>query len=55
MALFKKKAAPQVEEPMDLDAVMKKYDRESMSVSGKAPPVWWLTFSWQCFPCSLSM
>ena len=29
MALFKKKAAPQVEEPMDLDAVMKKYDRES--------------------------
>ena len=29
MALFKKKAAPAVEEPMDLDAVMKKYDRES--------------------------
>ena len=29
MALIKKKAAPQVEEPMDLDAVMKKYDRES--------------------------
>ncbi len=29
MALFKKKAAPKVEEPMDLDAVMKKYDRES--------------------------
>ena len=29
MALFKKKAAPVVEEPMDLDAVMKKYDRES--------------------------
>ena len=28
MALFKKKA-PQVQEPMDLDAVMKKYDRES--------------------------
>ncbi len=28
MALFKKKA-PVVEEPMDLDAVMKKYDRES--------------------------
>ena len=28
MALFKKKAA-QVQEPMDLDAVMKKYDRES--------------------------
>ena len=29
MALFKKKAAPAVEEPMDLEAVMKKYDRES--------------------------
>ena len=29
MALFKKKAAPAVERPMDLDAVMKKYDRES--------------------------
>ena len=29
MALFKKKAAPAVEEPMDLDAVMKKYDQES--------------------------
>ena len=28
MALFKKKT-PQVQEPMDLDAVMKKYDRES--------------------------
>lgn len=29
MALFGKKKAPQVQEPMDLDAVMKKYDRES--------------------------
>ena len=29
MALFKKKAAPVAAEPMDLDAVMKKYDRES--------------------------
>ena len=29
MALFKKKAAPAPAEPMDLDAVMKKYDRES--------------------------
>ena len=29
MALFKKKAAPEAMEPMDLDAVMKKYDRES--------------------------
>ena len=29
MALFKKKANPAVDEPMDLDAVMKKYDRES--------------------------
>ncbi len=29
MALFKKKAAPQPQEPMDLEAVMKKYDQES--------------------------
>lgn len=29
MALFKKKSAPEMAEPMDLDAVMKKYDRES--------------------------
>ena len=29
MAFFKKKTAPAVQEPMDLDAVMKKYDRES--------------------------
>lgn len=29
MALFKKKAVPETAEPMDLDAVMKKYDRES--------------------------
>ena len=29
MAFFKKKSAPAVQEPMDLDAVMKKYDRES--------------------------
>ena len=29
MALFKKKAAPVETEPMDLEAVMKKYDRES--------------------------
>ena len=29
MALFGKKKAPQTQEPMDLDAVMKKYDRES--------------------------
>ncbi|MBE6931254.1 MAG: TRAP transporter fused permease subunit [Ruminococcaceae bacterium] len=29
MAIFKKKAAPEVQEPMDLDAVMKKFDRES--------------------------
>ena len=29
MALFKKKTAPEAMEPMDLDAVMKKYDRES--------------------------
>ena len=28
MALFKKKA-PEAQEPMDLDAVMKKFDRES--------------------------
>ena len=29
MALFKKKAAQQTNEPMDLESVMKKYDRES--------------------------
>ena len=29
MALFKKKTVPQSSEPMDLDAVMKKFDRES--------------------------
>jgi len=29
VALFKKKSAPVAAEPMDLDAVMKKYDRES--------------------------
>ncbi len=29
MALFKKKTTPAADEPMDLDAVMKKYDRES--------------------------
>ena len=29
MALFKKKAAAQTQEPMDLDSVMKKFDRES--------------------------
>jgi len=29
MAFFKKKAASEAQEPMDLDAVMKKYDRES--------------------------
>lgn len=29
MALFKKKAVPQTDEPMDLESVMKKFDRES--------------------------
>ena len=29
MALFKKKDGPKIQEPMDLDAVMKKFDRES--------------------------
>jgi len=29
MAFFKKKAAPEMQEPMDLEAVMKKFDRES--------------------------
>lgn len=29
MALFKKKQAPETQEPMDLESVMKKYDRES--------------------------
>ena len=29
MALFKKKTEPEVQAPMDLDEVMKKFDRES--------------------------
>ena len=29
MTLFKKKSTPAEQEPMDLDAIMKKYDRES--------------------------
>ena len=29
MELFKKKKTPEVQETMDLDAVMKKFDRES--------------------------
>ena len=29
MAFFKKKEAPEMQEPMDVEAVMKKYDRES--------------------------
>ena len=37
MALFKKKA-PQVQEPMDLEAVMKKYDRESNTRTWEGAP-----------------
>ena len=43
MALFKKKAAPAVAEPMDLDAVMKKYDRESNTRVWEGAPKWVVT------------
>ena len=38
MALFKKKTQPAVQEPMDLDAVMKKFDRESNVRSWEGTP-----------------
>jgi len=45
MALFKKKTAPEVQnnEPMDIDAVMKKYDRESNTRVWEGAPKWVVT------------
>ena len=45
MALFKKKTAPEVQtnEPMDIDAVMKKYDRESNTRVWEGVPKWIVT------------
>ena len=42
MALFKKKA-PEIQEPMDLDAVMKKFDRESNVRVWDGVPKWIVT------------
>ena len=49
MALFKKKAAPVVAEPMDLDAVMKKYDRESNVRSWEGIPRLGINLILACF------
>ncbi len=44
MAFFKKKTAPEVpNEPMDVDAVMKKYDRESNTRVWEGVPKWIVT------------
>ena len=48
MALFKKKAAP-VQEPMDLDAVMKKFDRESNTRIWEGVPKIAVTCILACF------
>ncbi len=48
MALFKKKAAP-VQEPMDLDAVMKKFDRESNTRVWEGIPKIAITCILACF------
>ncbi len=43
MALFKKKAKPEATEPMDLDSVMKKFDRESNTRVWEGAPKWIIT------------
>ena len=43
MALFKKKESPATQEPMDLDEVMKKYDRESNTRVWEGAPKWIVT------------
>ncbi len=48
MALFKKKAAPE-QEPMDLDAVMKKFDRESNTRVWEGVPKILVTCILACF------
>jgi len=49
MALFGKKKAPAVQEPMDLDAVMKKYDRESNTRIWEGKPKIVVTCVLACF------
>ena len=43
MGLFGKNKAPEVQEPMDLDAVMKKYDRESNTRIWEGKPKMFVT------------
>ncbi len=43
MSFFKKKAAPENDTPMDVDAVMKKYDRESNTRIWTGVPKWIIT------------
>ena len=43
MALFKKKAKPEATEPMDLESVMKKFDRESNTRVWEGAPKWIVT------------
>ena len=49
MAFFKKKNEPAVQEPMDLDAVMKKYDRESNTRVWEGTPKIIVTCILACF------
>ena len=49
MALFKKKTEPAVQEPMDLEAVMKKYDRESNTRIWEGTPKIIVTCILACF------
>ena len=49
MALFKKKTEPAVQEPMDLEAVMKKYDRESNTRVWEGTPKIIVTCVLACF------
>ena len=49
MALFGKKKAPAVQEPMDLDAVMKKYDQESNVRIWEGKPKFAVTCVLACF------
>ncbi len=49
MSIFKKKEAPAVQEPMDLDAVMKKFDRESNTRIWEGKPKFAVTCILACF------
>ena len=46
MALFKKKTEPEVQAPMDLDEVMKKFDRESNTRVWEGVPKILVKFVW---------